>query len=268
MSSVPERPDTDVGHTWRFTSTLFLGFGILVLFVLCDVFVTYVVNNFISNSDSEFSRHLISTPSGYNGLYLGLATCFSAPVCSGAVVILILMCKGRSIRDYLQWVPVRYSTLLLWLCLIVIFLIFSELINSLAGRPPVNEFMESTYKTAYILPLFWFAIAVAAPLFEEIFFRGFLLTGFQNSFLRGYGAIVLTSFLWAVIHIQYDLYDISWIFLLGLLLGYARLSTGSILVPITMHVSVNLISLTYTAIYLSIEDSDFQTVMNILNHAV
>ena len=44
------------------------------------------------------------------------------------------------------------------------------------------------------------------PVFEELFFRGFLLEGFRRTFLGTTGAVVLTSLLWAVIHTQYDLY--------------------------------------------------------------
>ncbi|NNJ86844.1 MAG: CPBP family intramembrane metalloprotease [Akkermansiaceae bacterium] len=36
-------------------------------------------------------------------------------------------------------------------------------------------------------------------------------------------------------HVQYDIVVLSWLFILGLLIGYARHRTGSIWVPIAMH---------------------------------
>ena len=56
----------------------------------------------------------------------------------------------------------------------------------------------------------------------------------------GWGAILLTSTLWSVIHVQYDLYGVANIFAAGLLLGYARLKTNSILPTILMHALMNL----------------------------
>jgi membrane protease YdiL (CAAX protease family) len=85
-------------------------------------------------------------------------------------------------------------------------------------------------------------VVVLAPLNEELFFRGFLFAGISRSRLGGAGAILLTALLWAVIHIQYDWYGVSNIFVIGLLLGYARWKTDSIVPPILMHGLMNLLT--------------------------
>ncbi len=79
-------------------------------------------------------------------------------------------------------------------------------------------------------------LLVVAPFTAELFIRGFLFPGAVHSRLGPVGAIVLTSIVWSVSHTQYDLYGIAVIFPGGLLLGYARLRSGSVFVPITMHV--------------------------------
>ena len=88
----------------------------------------------------------------------------------------------------------------------------------------------------------WLAVIVAAPVFEEIFFRGFLFKGLQHSRIGPLGAILVTSLLWATIHLQYDLWDLGIIFALGIFLGFARLKTGSVYATIALHALVNLIA--------------------------
>jgi membrane protease YdiL (CAAX protease family) len=88
----------------------------------------------------------------------------------------------------------------------------------------------------------WFAFILVAPLAEEAFFRGFLFTGVAHSRLGPAGAVVLSSLLWAALHLQYDLYGMAMIFLGGLLLGYARWQSRTVYVPFAMHVVQNLVA--------------------------
>jgi membrane protease YdiL (CAAX protease family) len=83
--------------------------------------------------------------------------------------------------------------------------------------------------TARFRPLLWFAIIVMAPLFEESLFRGFLIAGMQRSRI---GAILITAALWSLIHLQYEAFYLVYIFIGGILLGIARVKTGSLLLCI------------------------------------
>ena len=89
---------------------------------------------------------------------------------------------------------------------------------------------------------------IVAPLFEEIFFRGFLFRGIANSWLGAPGAIVITAAVWALIHLQYSWTDIGMIFLLGLFLGYARYRTGSTTLTVLLHALWNTASTAYVLI--------------------
>ena len=71
--------------------------------------------------------------------------------------------------------------------------------------------------------IFWIAIVFAAPVFEEIFFRGFLFEGFRKSRIGDLGTVIITALTWAIIHTQYGYYEMSFIFLLGILLGVVRI---------------------------------------------
>jgi membrane protease YdiL (CAAX protease family) len=48
--------------------------------------------------------------------------------------------------------------------------------------------------------------------------------------------------IWAAVHHQYDLYGIATIFVIGLLLGTARMKTDSVYPGIVMHALMNLIA--------------------------
>ena len=78
--------------------------------------------------------------------------------------------------------------------------------------------------------------------FLGFFTGGFMFSGLKSSRIGPIGAIILTSLIWAGLHTQYDLYGMCQIFAGGLLLGYARLKSGSIFVPLAMHALMNLIA--------------------------
>lgn len=90
--------------------------------------------------------------------------------------------------------------------------------------------------TSTDVPLFlYLGVGIGAPLVEEFIFRGTLWRGWRASRLGFWGTLVVTSFLWSILHVQYPMIIICYIFVLGLLLGWAREKTGSIWVPVWMH---------------------------------
>ena len=59
----------------------------------------------------------------------------------------------------------------------------------------------------------------------------------------------MTSFFWAIIHLQYDAYGMTTIFALGLLFGIARLKTDSIHLLMVMHSLTGLVATIETVLY-------------------
>jgi membrane protease YdiL (CAAX protease family) len=110
--------------------------------------------------------------------------------------------------------------------------------------------MINAYKTAHFTPLLWLAFIIAAPLYEEVFFRGFMFKGIENSRAGPIAAVVITSLAWAALHVQYNFVIIVSIFTGGLILGWARIKTNSIYIPIAMHVLQNLLATIVVIIYL------------------
>jgi membrane protease YdiL (CAAX protease family) len=83
------------------------------------------------------------------------------------------------------------------------------------------------------LILGFFTVAIAAPLGEEMLFRGFALSALARRFGQGWG-IVLSALLFAAPH-SYSLLGISVIFLMGLILGYVYRTGGSLWTVILIH---------------------------------
>ena len=120
-----------------------------------------------------------------------------------------------------------------------------DLIARLAGHVIVPRFVFDTLRSAsaaHALPLFLAAVGLVAPLSEELTVRGFLYRGFAASRLGPAGAILLTSALWASIHVQYDWFFIGEVFALGVILGWMRYRSGSTWLTVILHGAYNLIA--------------------------
>ena len=82
--------------------------------------------------------------------------------------------------------------------------------------------------------------AVAAPLFEELFYRGLLLRSVQRRF-GDVAAVVVPGVVFGLVHFQ--LFDLLALVLFGIVLGVVTLRTGRLGIPIWAHVAFNLTAL-------------------------
>ena len=85
------------------------------------------------------------------------------------------------------------------------------------------------------------SLVVAAPIMEEFIFRGFLFSQLRNTRLGVWGTIITTSFLWTVIHFQYETMILYVLFILGIFLGYLRYKYNSLYLVIGIHALNNMI---------------------------
>ncbi|MBU4568436.1 MAG: CPBP family intramembrane metalloprotease [Alphaproteobacteria bacterium] len=95
------------------------------------------------------------------------------------------------------------------------------------------------------LPGELFSSVIAAPLFEEFAFRGFLLGVLLS---RGWPAgwsIVIVAAVFAGTHEQYYLSGQVSVFLLGAMLGALRIASGGLAAPILAHALSNLLITVY-----------------------
>jgi len=177
-----------------------------------------------------------------DGTILSIAVIAAAPVWIG-VLVLAARLRGWSARDYLALITPKRAEILFGIAVLAPILVAFDLLTYAFGRDVVPPFMRESYVTAKMagaLPLFFLAVIVVAPLGEEIAFRGFLFRGLSSTWLGVAGTIIVTSAIWALMHVQYDWVEVAQIVLIGLLLGWLRWASGSTLLKILLHMLTNL----------------------------
>jgi membrane protease YdiL (CAAX protease family) len=86
------------------------------------------------------------------------------------------------------------------------------------------------------------SVIIVAPIAEEFLFRGFLFSQLKRTHLGGWGAVTLSSFLWTIIHFQYEPLILLALFIFGIFLGYIRMAYNSLSLPIILHAINNTIA--------------------------
>jgi uncharacterized protein len=170
-----------------------------------------------------------------------IVTLITAPVGIGFCIFFAWLRKGISVREYLalRWPSGR--EIARWCALFVLVLILANIIASFIEGKATEDFMRDTLASmGHMMPLLWCVLVLAAPISEEFFFRGFLFTGLQNSRLGAYGAILITSILFAAIHLQYDAQGLIVVFFVGAFLAVARWKTNSLWLCVILHALMNL----------------------------
>ncbi len=172
-----------------------------------------------------------------SGLFVGLTGVLQIVVCAA------LVAAGWTVarRPLATLVPLRpFSPRLL--APIAVFaigagIVASELDNLLRHLLPAPDFllqMRVELLTGGLGALF--ALAVAAPLSEELLFRGLILDGLRRRYPAG-KAIVLSAVLFALAHL--NPYQLAIAFGLGLFLAWLVLRTGSLWPAIWAHAGAN-----------------------------
>lgn len=237
---------------WGFWPTVGFSCIIGIVYILIQVIVVALFVVAVMLRTTEFNIDKFCDSLHTDGLFLAVATCAAAPFIILLVVLFAKIRKAIAIKEYLCLYRVSWKELFKWSLIVLLLAGFFDTLTFLLDRPIVTKFMVDTYTTAYFVPFLWFAFIIVAPLSEEIFFRGFLFKGIEHSRMGAAGAVVLTSLLWSVMHVQYDIYGIANLFISGLLLGLARVKSNSIYPPIVMHILQNLIATVEVVIYLRV----------------
>jgi len=169
-----------------------------------------------------------------------VSTGISIGSCS-ALLFLVLLIRFRKVdvKQHLALQPFIFRDLLNWLLVLIGFMVIFTIIAWLISHE-TPDFMRKIWQSREHTLLLLFAIVIAAPVFEECLFRGFLFSGVQNSHLGTGAAIVISSSFWAMIHTQYGSFELITIFILGVVLAISRIASGSLYVPIILHASNNL----------------------------
>ncbi len=225
--------------------TFFLIIFVLLFFIVTQV-ATLVMAAFLL-MPAQMAADISGTvmQAAYNGTVLSVSLCLTFAIMYFLIVTIIKIRK-KAIRQYLPMVSFDFSIAVKIFILWVLFVIGNEVFTKLAERNPM-VFMDKIYATADPLWLLVLSVVIIVPIYEELIFRGLLWQTTAEQFInKKTGAIfasVLTASIFAVVHVQYDFFEIVSIFILALILGYARYRSGSLLLPILMHIFNNGVSL-------------------------
>jgi len=186
------------------------------------------------------------------GLTISLSVIMGLPAVLAALWIAIRFSR-TAFTDYLALRWTSWSNVLIGVVALFVLVMAWDLLSRATGREVEPGFMGDVLKSARADGALWLlviAFCVAAPISEELFARGFLYRGWSESFLRVPGAILLSSLVWTALHLQYDLFFLSEVFSIGLLLGYFRHRSHSTWLTIVLH-GLNNLAATLQTIWLA-----------------
>ena len=99
----------------------------------------------------------------------------------------------------------------------------------------VKEAMFDIANSPLLFALVFPSVALGAPIWEELVFRGQLFSAVSRTRLGVGGATAVTAACWALMHLTEPWLAIGIIFLLGLSFGYMMYRFGSVWVPMICH---------------------------------
>jgi membrane protease YdiL (CAAX protease family) len=128
---------------------------------------------------------------------------------------------GWGIAGYLMALPL----------VILTSLVNQQIWNGQGGSNPILSLALENHDTI-ALACFFITAAIAAPLFEEFLFRGFLLASLTRYFPQ-WGAIALSGLIFSLAHL--NLSEVLPLFVLGMVLGYVYERSRNLLAPMLLH---------------------------------
>jgi membrane protease YdiL (CAAX protease family) len=164
------------------------------------------------------------------------------------VILTALVVTGRSVGDYLAFAwPSKRQVLLAvgygfagFIAMGIMFATINLAQYAITGQEPATDnAMSFGGPTALNLLALWTMMVVAAPLAEELLFRGFLFRGMTAS-IGTVGTIVVTSVIFGLAH----KYGFGWdrVFVtgcVGVLLAWLRWRSDNIVVSMVTHAVTN-----------------------------
>ena len=127
-----------------------------------------------------------------------------------------------------------------WTIPVAIFAVYAvSFFHELVVHPEQQAIVDQFPRTASGLALFFVLAVLMAPVFEEMFFRGFLFRGLATSWGWQWGAVVSAA-IFGLAHLQLDVFVP--LFALGYALAWVYHRTGSVWTSITLHGVFNGIS--------------------------
>lgn len=220
--------------------TIALIIGMILAFFISQLLGLYVAGKVLLPATQTMTVADIFLLGGEDGTVVSASIMISG-ICLVLLIVGIIRSKGRQVRQYLEVQRFSPAMGVAMVGVLLVFIIASEGLTYWLDKTPL-DFVDPLFQTVSSVWILVVAMVIVAPIYEELIFRGILWSAIKERFPVPRGTIVasvVTSAMFAIIHLQYGLYEISTIFLLALIFCYARVKSGSLLLPILLHIANN-----------------------------
>ena len=220
---------------WKWRDLIYMLFLVLVL---VPIFIETVLFNYLLGT---FQNEL------YAGTLIGF---IMAIIFTTALYFIVLKPKGQSWKAVgLKPFPLReWKLIAVWTIILIVVSIVLVIGMSFIGVGTENSKTESLQSQMTLLnfTIGFVSAAIISPIYEEIFYRGFLYRFFSSRYgvLSG---MLISSLIFTVVHIPtYNTLPVN--FVSGLIFSWVYQKTGSIIPSILIHGIFNGIAVILTAI--------------------
>ena len=157
------------------------------------------------------------------------------------------------IKEMLRFGSVK-RTLILILAIPIAVTIFGWILNiiytvlwfGIFGEPSINTDMGTYWESSSIdIALLFLSVAIVTPIVEELMFRGYILDAINRKHSE-WTAIIWSSILFGLLHLLGGVFYAGSALIGGLIYGWIRVRTGSLLTPIACHMIWNMLALVVT----------------------
>ncbi len=229
------------------TRVLFVGAAYALIYALLQtvmMIATGMIGIYFSKPFSAYEAEIVFSETALKYIFVStIAAMYAALV----LYIALGRLRERSIND-----DIRFGALSSKLILSAILTAFGCRLGVcvytvLAEKIPVlYESVENSLdygeslSTPGLIKLYFYASMIAAPIFEEILFRGFI----QSELMRGFrpaGAIFFSALIFALAHGV--LFQSLFTFFVGLMLGWFYYKTQNLFVTMIIHIAFNVSSI-------------------------
>ncbi|WAI88261.1 hypothetical protein SC65A3_01726 [Psychrobacter sp. SC65A.3] len=225
--------------------TLLLIIGMVVFFFISQLIGIYIAGKLVLPTAKSATVGDIFFFGSNDGTVVSISIMIGC-VLLVAISALVIRVRGGNLKQYLALRPFSLAVGMGMIGLLLIFMIGSQALTYMLDKSPL-AFVDPLYQSVSSVWLLIFAMVIVAPIYEELIFRGILWSAIAEQFTSPpdteyRGAIVaslVTSLIFAVIHLQYGIYEISTIVVLALLFCYARIKSGSLILPMLLHIINN-----------------------------
>ena len=258
---------------WRIVSPLLAYYAVNLIVSL--VFSIIAVLNVLQGQDPDTITdmdQLMAQSVQYLAQHTSEAAVLTALL---AIPVMLLFCRkdrnralmGGTVKTYRKIDRIYYPLLILLGGAVCLLLNSLVMLSGLAKvfSDELNQYSQMVYQNQILIEII--GIGILSPITEELLFRRLIFSRFEE-YYGTMSALIFSSFIFAMTHgntIQ-GIYAI----IVGLILGYVYYRYRSLLAPILLHVSANIVSVivSETDILTNIYASDTGMLIVILVSAV